>query len=156
MLALWISVAGVALIAFYALLPDSNLDAAPFNTAVALANDMAIYRNQLDQYVAAHPTAGGAVQEQAFAHTGNWSYTSLRWQNYVYNGIVVVYPATGAIPLPAGFLGALLSQSGYSVEAGATQDGQIVNPLNAGSNVPLPPGMPALSNGTPVWISQVF
>ncbi|MFM0289857.1 type IV pilus biogenesis protein PilM [Paraburkholderia megapolitana] len=156
MWALWIAVVAAALISFYALLPNSNVNAVPPDMPAALAGDMASYREQLDNYVYNHHTAAGAVPQSAFAHTGNWNYTSTRWQNYVNNGIVVVYPAAGGPPLPAGFLGALLQQAGYSVEAGSVLDKQIVNPQNTGGNVMLPTGMPPLTDGTPVWIAQVF
>ena len=49
-----------------------------------------------------------------------------------------------------------LEQADYSVEVGLAENGQIVNPLNSEGNVTLPGGMPAISNGTPVWLAQSF
>ncbi len=155
MWAIWVLIAGAALASFYALLPDAHLSGPPPDMPAALAGDMATYRGQLENYVSQNPSANGAVPQSLFVHPANWNYTSLRWQNYVNNKIMVVYPATGVAPLPAGFLGAMLKQAGNSVEAGASQNGQIINPLNTGGNVELPAGMPPLSDGTPVWIAEV-
>lgn len=158
MWALWVSVVGMALVSFYALLPDSHLNAPPPDMAAALAGDMAAYRSQLENYVTNNPTANGVVPESLFAqpNASNWTLTSQHWQNYVNSGIIVVYPATGKAPLPPDFVGAMLVQSGNSIEAGAAQNGQIVNPTNTGLAISLPAGMPPLSDGTPVWIAQVL
>ncbi|MGH8782919.1 type IV pilus biogenesis protein PilM [Paraburkholderia sp.] len=156
MWAIWVLIAGAALASFYALLPDAHLSGPPPDMPAALAGDMATYRSQLENYVINNHTANGVVPQNVFVHSGNWNYTSLRWQNYVNNGIVVVYPSTSVAPLPTGFLGAMLKQASYSVEAGASQNGQIINPANTSGNVSLPAGMPPLPDGTPVWIAQVF
>lgn len=155
MWAIWIMIAGAALASFYALLPDANLAGPPPDMPAALAGDMATYRSQLENYVLKNPGVVGAVSQTLFVQPANWNYTSSRWQNYVNNKVLVVYPAAGGLPLPPGFLGAMLKQAGYSVEAGSSQSGQIVNPLNNGGNVALPAGMPPLTDGTPVWIAQV-
>lgn len=160
MWAIWVAVAGIALASFYALLPESHLSSVPPDMSSELAGDMSEYRNELENYVIANHSASGAVPENLFAipgANGNWNFTSQRWQNYVISGVVVVYPSTANIaPLPAGFVGAMLEQSGYSVEAGTTQNGYIYNATNTGGYVPLPAGMPSLPDGTPVWLAQVF
>jgi hypothetical protein len=156
MWAIWITVVAATLVGFYALAPTSNVLSGPPDMSAALASDMALYRNLLDSYVASHPSANGVVAQSAFIQNTNWNYAPQRWQNYVVNGIVVVYPAGGGSPLPAGFAAALLQQAQYSVEAGVVQSGQIVAAINAGSGIALPGGVPAISDGTPIWIAEVF
>jgi hypothetical protein len=112
MWALWVSVVGMALVSFYALLPDSHLNAPPPDMAAALAGDMAAYRSQLETYVSNNLGANGAVPESAFVQSSNWQLTSQHWQNYVNGGIIVVYPAAGKAPLPPDFVGAMLQQAG--------------------------------------------
>ncbi len=157
MWAMWMAIVGASVISFYALLPDSHMLTTPPDMCAQLAGDMAAYRAMLETYVQAHPTASGYVPESNFIQAPDWSFSSQRWQNYVSNGTVVVYPAQqGVVALPLGFTGAMLEQAGYSVEAGLAENGQIVNPLNSEGNVTLPGGMPAISNGTPVWLAQSF
>ena len=159
MWAIWITVVAAALAGFYALQPETHITAGPPDMALALAGDMALYRDLLEHSVAAHPAANGAIPPGAFAQTGNWTYTPQRWENYVVNGIVLVYPASGASPLPANFAAALTTQAHHSIEAGVVENGQIVTGSNAGdmaNGLALPGGLPQLSNGTPVWIAQVF
>ncbi len=156
MWAIWIAVAGAALAGFYAMTPTSNVANGPPDMSLALAGDMALYRDQLDRFVASHPTANGAIAPAEFVQNSDWTYTPQRWQNFVVNGVVIVYPALGGVPLPSSFAAALQVQAQNSVEAGVVRNGQIVNPMDTGNGITLPAGLPSISNGTPIWIAQVF
>ncbi|MBN3849565.1 MULTISPECIES: hypothetical protein [Burkholderiaceae] len=92
---IWALIAGTALASFYALLPDAHLGAPSPDMPTVLAGDIATHRSELEDYVVESKPPAGVVPQGVFVHAGNWNYTSLRWQNYVNNGIVVVYPSTG-------------------------------------------------------------
>ena len=126
-------------------------------TATSQANNMVVYKNAVDAYVATKPagyteTAAGNTVADASLTLPSWFIRNQLWTNKVIAGKVTVYatvkPDLGDI---SGQLARITKGSRFAGVV-STSTNTILSPIYGDTGIALPPGLP---DGVPVMHSRI-